>query len=82
MNEITAYQCEHCHKKIVRTAQAMKKHEAKCFHNPATKSCVACIFFEELKTNATGEHPRHCHNGVDISAKLKSGCEHFKGYPF
>lgn len=82
MEQITAYQCSHCHKKIVRTAQAMKRHEAKCFHNPETKSCVACIFFTEPKNDGTGETPRHCYNGVDISAKLKSGCEHFKGYPF
>jgi len=41
MKKITAFECEFC-KRILKTKQAMKVHEPKCFKNPASKSCLTC----------------------------------------
>jgi len=41
MKKITAFECEFC-KRILKTKQAMKVHEPKCFKNPISKSCLTC----------------------------------------
>jgi hypothetical protein len=41
MKKITAFECEFC-KRILKTKQAMKVHEPKCFKNPVSKSCLTC----------------------------------------
>jgi len=41
MKKITAFECDFC-KRILKTKQAMKVHEPKCFKNPASKSCLTC----------------------------------------
>ena len=44
MKKITAFECEFC-KRILKTKQAMKVHEPKCFKNPISKSCLTCKSF-------------------------------------
>jgi hypothetical protein len=41
MKEIKAFKCEYCGKHATSKSY-IKAHEKKCFHNPATKSCVTC----------------------------------------
>lgn len=76
MNTITAYECDYCGK-LNKTAKAIKRHEKICFKNPETKSCVVCQLFNPSVTDEAGEHSRNCVKGLDISKKLKTGCEGF-----
>ncbi len=41
MKEIKAFKCEYCGK-YAMSGSYIKTHEKKCFHNPATRSCVTC----------------------------------------
>lgn len=41
MQKITAFACDFC-KKLYRTKSGGKRHEDRCFFNPATHSCVTC----------------------------------------
>lgn len=86
MIQITAYLCDHCHNKVLKTKSGMKTHEAKCFFNIATKSCVTCAHFDSgctvvkrdcnepdgVKFETT---PRRCTQGVSVTEKLNTGCE-------
>ena len=55
MIEITAYQCEYCKKKILKSKSGMRSHEKKCFWNPETRSCMTCNNY------TTGEnYPSRC----------------------
>jgi hypothetical protein len=41
MEEIKAYQCDHCGK-VNKTKAYIKRHEKKCHRNVETKSCITC----------------------------------------
>jgi len=73
MQKITAYKCDNC-KKVTVTKQGMKKHEAKCFWNPDTKSCMTCDNF----TPDDYEAPRLCSRGMDLQKGLNTGCPSYK----
>lgn len=42
MKEITAYECEYGCGKFLKTKSGMRRHEKKCFWNPANKACASC----------------------------------------
>ncbi|MGV8092507.1 MAG: hypothetical protein AB2L24_11665 [Mangrovibacterium sp.] len=44
MKEIKAFKCEYCGKHTTSKSY-IKAHEKKCFHNPATRSCVTCWYW-------------------------------------
>jgi len=70
MKEIKAYQCDHC-VKYLKTKHLIKKHEARCFYNPATKSCITCDHFSP---NVDGEVGRYCEAKRKDLKKLRTGC--------
>jgi hypothetical protein len=41
MKQVTAFVCEHC-KKIYRQKSRARDHEAVCFYNRESKSCITC----------------------------------------
>jgi len=70
MNEVIAYQCEHC-PKIYTAKKVCKAHEKKCYSNPATKSCTTCAYFHgNNQPFCTEETP------FDIVA-LQTGCSFY-----
>lgn len=39
----TAWACQYgCRHRLVSGYEGMRRHEARCFHNPETKSCATC----------------------------------------
>jgi hypothetical protein len=44
----TAYRCSYCHKYGLSKSW-IKKHEEKCFKNPATRSCTTCANLKREK---------------------------------
>ena len=62
MKKIEAFKCDHCVKKVLTTRSGMRAHEKKCFMNPVSKSCIACLYFGEawvlngVKLTLTEEH--------------------------
>ena len=49
MKEITAYECDHC-LKILRTKYGIRRHENRCWKNPAVRSCQTCGHLEDDMT--------------------------------
>lgn len=41
MKKITAYECDHCGR-YLKTKKSIINHEAICFKNTTTKSCITC----------------------------------------
>ena len=77
--ERLAYECEfRCKRKMVMlTKKAMEKHEARCFANPETKSCITCHYFNPLINGHDPEREvdkRNCEQHQDITDKLKTNC--------
>lgn len=46
MYEVKAYRCSYC-RKYSTSKSLIKKHDAICFKNPASKSCITCNNFTE-----------------------------------
>lgn len=77
MKEIKAYHCDFC-KKYSISKGVITKHEKKCFHNPVTKACATCEYFNQeeytrpystpdgMKTEITASRPI-CKKGIEIS---------------
>lgn len=87
MQEVTAFICDFCPRKR-RFAQrgTAKRHEARCFYNPARKACASCKHFAYEKsyydheTGYSEEGGPSCakdmlHSGPEISSQLRSECE-------
>ena len=47
MKEVKIFQCDFC-KKTSFNKSYLKRHEKKCFHDPATRSCATCMWFSPL----------------------------------
>jgi len=76
MNIITAYQCEFC-SKVYTNKETTRKHEAKCYYNPTTRSCASCVFLAKKSIEAQKFQPVEflvCLMNHDISDKLRTGC--------
>lgn len=67
MYEVKAYRCSHCNKLHGYKGNA-KKHEAKCFWNPETRSCASCKhhYFDVMGN--------YCLLGLITTGKPKSQC--------
>ena len=68
MKRKTVFECDFCRKRLVKE-KAMKKHEAKCFQNPETKSCCTC--------NNLSDNPLEqiqCYAFIDLSNGLTTNC--------
>jgi hypothetical protein len=40
--EITAWECEYCHRMYLKTKKSVASHEAFCYWNPKNRACAAC----------------------------------------
>jgi hypothetical protein len=79
MYNITAHHCDFC-PKIYENKGTGRLHERKCFWNPATRSCASCAFLDLLRydfENGNVTDFQVCLKMVDISNKLKTGCDHY-----
>ena len=69
--QIIRYKCNYC-KKAYASKSAANKHENRCFHNEAVKSCVTCNN-QSFKQDCNDDPISYCH---------KTGRVIFhKGYP-
>ena len=50
MYEVKAYHCSYC-KKYGLSKSNIKSHEANCFRNPTTRSCVTCANYAQKDNN-------------------------------
>lgn len=55
----TAWACQYgCRHRLVSGYEGMRRHEARCFHNPETKSCATCAnYFPGTKPHDPDEPP-------------------------
>lgn len=78
MKEVKAFKCSYCDKLYINK-NSCRSHEKRCYHNPITKSCVSCAFFQKaLYPKAPGHSIEFsvCLKNEDISQKLKFSCIH------
>ena len=77
------YECEHCNKVLRKTKKGIDNHEAKCFSNLATKSCITCEnFYEggwlgEASVDAL-RAKRTCYEGVCLKERLQTNCSQWE----
>jgi hypothetical protein len=75
MKVITTNQCDFCDKSSINKS-TIRAHEKKCFFNPITKSCGACLWFSRVH----GLYPVICFIGefkpceLGEKANLKTKC--------
>ena len=60
MQEVKGYACDFCKdakkvKRVYATPGSCKRHEQKCFRNPASKACATCGLWDEREFGA-GSH--------------------------
>jgi len=74
--EIKAWKCAFC-KKYYMSKGAANHHEKKCFHNPATKSCITCGNFltvhETVYVPPSDGDPGSSDYDIQVNV-----CDHFK----
>jgi hypothetical protein len=74
---VTRHQCPYCRRTWSKSAAATA-HIARCWHNPAARSCKTCQHF--TPADSDGPYPEHpgwpedCEDGRDITAGLPVGC--------
>jgi hypothetical protein len=70
MKEVTAFVCDFCpRKKRFAVRGAAKRHESRCFYNPATRACATCANFNyvpDYHEHETG----YCLEGVWIMSRM------------
>ncbi len=72
MKEIKAFKCGYCDK-YAMSKSYIKTHEKKCFHNPATKSCVTCRYWSPVMEKQERD-------GITVNVTKEMRCE--KGISF
>ena len=78
-------QCDFCKKKSLKKA-SIRKHEAICFHNPASRSCATCLWFTlSSEFSQIGRYDEEiCRigeikDGPEVRSKLRTQCEKWMG---
>jgi hypothetical protein len=80
MKEVIINQCDFC-KRVSFHKSSVRRHEKKCFQNPATRSCVTCLWFSS--PNIEHGYPAECFLGkiekVPEGSKIKvfTQCEKY-----
>lgn len=78
---VTRFQCPHC--RITRAKKsAMAAHIARCWRNPAAKSCKTCALFQPFEEGPYDGHPGFaagCGVGWPIDHRLKADCRDWQG---
>jgi hypothetical protein len=71
MYEVNTYHCDHC-SKVYITKKVCVSHENMCYSNPATKSCMTCLYFSQYDTTFCTK------KAIINSTGLQTGCKiHF-----
>lgn len=60
MIAVMAYQCEHCGKIFKKSA--IKRHERRCYWNPANKCCSTCSWFKLNRLDPAPHSDTSCHH--------------------
>jgi hypothetical protein len=76
---VKRFRCPCC-KRSWANKHATTRHIQRCWHNPETKSCKTCVYFQPFEDGYHGDPGdlgilEGCGEGVDISAGLVSNCE-------
>jgi len=50
MHKVTVFQCDHC-KRINSSQRNMRRHERKCYFDPANQSCAMCKHLETITSD-------------------------------
>jgi len=66
MYKIEAYHCSYC-RKYSTSKSLIKKHDAICFKNPASKSCVTCDNFVDVQSSVEDFYTKECHRNVKFT---------------
>uniref|UniRef100_A0A6M3LBV8 Uncharacterized protein n=1 Tax=viral metagenome TaxID=1070528 RepID=A0A6M3LBV8_9ZZZZ len=79
MKKVTAYKCDFCKPNAPRlflSHSGAKKHENRCWLNPARKSCATCMNVAPLSDISVGWK---CLENIYTPFKKKvEGCSHYK----
>jgi hypothetical protein len=69
------HQCPFC-RRTWSKRPAAEAHIARCWCNPAARSCKTCVHYEPFEPGGCygPEVPERCGAGVDISDRLPTGC--------
>ena len=82
MKQVMINQCDFCEKTSFAVS-TIKKHEKKCFFNPVTRSCAACLWFSRVHDIG---NETMCYIGKFLKApegerqKLQTNCPSWKNY--
>ena len=80
---VTRHQCPHCRRTWSKPTAATA-HIARCWKNPATRSCKTCVYLVPPEEGPYPEHPgwpEACDAERDISAGLATGCPQWAPAP-
>lgn len=86
MNEVKAYECEYCYKKLLHSKAGMASHEKKCFWNPKMRACMTCEHRDErdrtIMSNGQISHQEYLYcNKFNHELKrgtLKANCKYWE----
>ena len=74
LTQVTRYRCPHCQKLWSKKRTAVE-HIARCWYNPAARSCKTCSHFQSASTGC-GEYgcngcgsAEFCYAGVDLNSE-------------
>lgn len=82
--KLTMFECEHCLKVLRKTQKGIDNHEAKCFSNVATRSCITCKNYHDNYYGAIRENindrrqSRKCEIGISLSERLHTNCANWQ----
>ena len=82
--KLTMFECEHCLKVLRKTQKSIDNHEAKCFSNVATRSCITCENYCDNYCGAIRENindrrqSRKCEIGISLLERLQTNCADWK----
>ena len=80
MNEIKAFKCSYCAKKIYESKDSCKSHEYRCYFNPRTRSCASCVFLRHGDFEYSAGYSvviNTCLRNNDVARHLKTTCGDF-----
>lgn len=76
--KLIMFGCDYC-KELRKTDKGIKNHEAKCFLNPATRSCLTCKSFHKGRGDLDDQRrTRKCKKLINLSECLYSDCTNWE----
>lgn len=81
--QVTRWRCPFCGRSHSGRSRA-RQHIARCWYNPAARSCKTCVHFQEATGGCFNDpycncsSPESCSAGVDVGQALPVGCPLWK----